>query len=100
MTANALKTFNEGWFSKLKTRWVDIVGSVAGKELFLVDGYSLIRHILDDPLLRLAKDDCEYLSSSIRFRGIYSIAYVALFSIFSRGLSASAHCFQRRGLSP
>jgi len=62
MTASALKRLNEDWFSKLKTRWIDVVGSVAGKELCLVDGYSLIRHVLDDPLLRLANDDCEYLT--------------------------------------
>lgn len=76
MTVSALKALNEEWFSKLKTRWTDIVGSVAGKELFLVDGYSLIRHILDDPLLRLAKDDCEcpiYL--------LYAVEYAELFTL-------------------
>jgi len=80
MTASALKTLNERWFSKLKTRWIDIVGSVAGKELFLVDGYSLIRHILDDPLLRVAKDDCEYLRIFIRCGGVCSTVYFDIFS--------------------
>lgn len=93
MTASALKTLNERWFSKLKTRWIDIVGSVAGKELFLVDGYSLIRHILDDPLLRLAKDDCEYLYIPARCCVICSAVYFDVFLILSRGLSASARHF-------
>ena len=80
MTARALKTLNERWFSKLKTRWIDIIGSFAGKELFLVDGYSLIRHILDDPLLRLAKDDCEYLYMSNRCFVACSTVYVDISS--------------------
>lgn len=93
MTASALKTLNEEWFSKLKTRWIDIVGSVAGKELFLVDGYSLIRHTLDDPLLRLAKDDCKYHYLSIRYSGIDSIVNLDFSLVFSCGLSASARRF-------
>ena len=82
MTASALKTLNERWFSKLKTRWIDIVGSVAGKELFLVDGYSLIRHVLDDPLLRLAKDNCEGFYSFISCSGICSTVDFDFFPLF------------------
>jgi hypothetical protein len=106
MTASALKTLNERWFSKLKTRWIDIVGSVAGKELFLVDGYSLIRHILDDPLLRLAKDDCEYLYRSTRccecaqlfpwtFPSFSAVDCQLLHAIFSA--EAFLHELKRRG---
>jgi hypothetical protein len=96
MTASALKTLNDAWFSKLKTRWIDIVGSVAGKELFLVDGYSLIRHVLDDPLLRVAKDDCEYLHLSIRCSRMCLTVYCQLLhSVFSA--EAFLHELRRRG---
>lgn len=57
--AAALKELNAKWFSELKPRWVDIIGSYAGTELFLVDGDALIQTVLDDPLLQLGRKDCK-----------------------------------------
>ena len=55
---DALEELNKKWFTSLKPRWVDIVGSYAGKELFLVDGDALIQTVLDDPLLEVGRKDC------------------------------------------
>ncbi|CAG7849772.1 Uncharacterized helicase C694.02 [Serendipita indica DSM 11827] len=58
---DALEELNKKWFTSLKPRWVDIIGSYAGKELFLVDGDALIQTVLDDPLLELGrKDSCDW----------------------------------------
>ena len=96
MTVRALQALNEEWFSKLKTRWIDIVGSVAGKELFLVDGYSLIRHILDDPLLRLAKDDCEcpiYLLYAVEYAQLFTLTFQpSIVSFFMPCLAQRLFC--------
>lgn len=56
----ALKELNIEWFTKLRPRWVDIIGSYAGKETFLVDGDALIEVVLDDRLLGLAKNESEH----------------------------------------
>lgn len=54
--SDALKELNVKWFTKIKPRWVDIIGSYAGKELFLIDGDALIQVVLDDRLLGLGKE--------------------------------------------
>lgn len=65
--SEAHKEQSTHWFDHLKPRWVDIIGSYAGKELFVVDGDALIQSVLDDPLLALGKPDCK--PSNIVSRG-------------------------------
>jgi hypothetical protein len=55
----ALRQLDTDWFTKLRPRWVDIIGSYAGKELFLVDGDALIQVVLDDRLLQLGRSNCK-----------------------------------------
>ncbi|PVG01333.1 P-loop containing nucleoside triphosphate hydrolase protein, partial [Serendipita vermifera] len=59
--ADALRQLDTEWFTKLRPRWVDIIGSYAGKELFLVDGDALIQVVLDDRLLQLGRSNsCDF----------------------------------------
>jgi len=57
--SDALKELNVKWFTKIKPRWVDMIGSYAGKEHFLVDGDALVQCVLDDRLLGLGKETCK-----------------------------------------
>ena len=36
---------------------MDLIGDYAGKELFVIDGDSLVQRVLSDPLLALAKPE-------------------------------------------
>lgn len=54
----ALRQLNTLWFTHIRPRWVDILGSYAGKELFLVDGDALVQYVLDDRLIGIGKPDC------------------------------------------
>ncbi|CAG8755393.1 1721_t:CDS:2, partial [Acaulospora colombiana] len=59
--AEALRQLDTEWFTKLRPRWVDIIGAYAGKELFLVDGDALIQVVLDDRLLQLGRSNsCDF----------------------------------------
>jgi ATP-dependent RNA helicase DDX60 len=57
--SDGLKELNVNWFTEIKPRWVDIIGSYAGKEHFLVDGDALLQYVLDDRLLGLGKEICK-----------------------------------------
>ncbi|KAJ3270816.1 hypothetical protein HK104_004849, partial [Borealophlyctis nickersoniae] len=39
------------WWSRLHARLIDLVGDYAGRELFVVDGDSMLKHCLNDPNL-------------------------------------------------
>jgi len=41
----------EGWYSSLDSRNLDLVSNYAGKELFCLEGDSLVLECLDDPAL-------------------------------------------------
>ncbi|KAG8825176.1 hypothetical protein FRC19_011970 [Serendipita sp. 401] len=61
LIADALREQAVSWFTHLRPRWVDIIGSYAGKELFLVDGDALVQVVLDDELLRLGRaNSCDW----------------------------------------
>ncbi|KAG9090129.1 hypothetical protein FRC06_001213, partial [Ceratobasidium sp. 370] len=47
----------DNWLSRLKPRWMDLVGDYAGDEFFIVDGDSLCQLVLDDDLLIVGKED-------------------------------------------
>ncbi|KAI9511439.1 P-loop containing nucleoside triphosphate hydrolase protein [Russula earlei] len=54
----ALKYIDDHWYKRLagnKSRWMDLIGDYAGNERFILDGESLLQHVLDDPLLSLAR---------------------------------------------
>ncbi|TFY82995.1 hypothetical protein EWM64_g1015 [Hericium alpestre] len=55
----ALKLFDSGWYATTakRARWMDLIGDYAGSERFIVDGESLIQHVLNDPLLALARSE-------------------------------------------
>ncbi|KAH7094191.1 P-loop containing nucleoside triphosphate hydrolase protein [Auriculariales sp. MPI-PUGE-AT-0066] len=55
---DALRIFDETWFSARSraARWMDLIGDYAGMECFAIDGDALIQCVLDDPLLRLARE--------------------------------------------
>jgi hypothetical protein len=76
----ALKCIDHRWYKKVagkKARWMDLIGDYAGNERFILDGNktflfcfrgsndcmspgeSLLQHVLDDPLLALARTDGE-----------------------------------------
>jgi hypothetical protein len=37
-----------GWYDGSRPMWIDLVGDYAGRELFLVEGDSLLRHGFED----------------------------------------------------
>jgi hypothetical protein len=37
-----------GWYDATRPMWIDLVGDYAGKELFLVEGDSLLRECFED----------------------------------------------------
>lgn len=37
-----------GWYDDLRPMWIDLVGDYAGKELFLIEGDSLLRECFGD----------------------------------------------------
>ena len=72
----ALKYIDDHWYKEIagkKARWMDLIGDYAGNERFILDGdehlfvcegwfnntlftgESLLQHVLDDPLLALAR---------------------------------------------
>jgi len=72
----ALKYIDKHWYKEIggkKARWMDLIGDYAGNERFILDGNeylflvkdslltlccsgeSLLQHVLDDPLLALAR---------------------------------------------
>ncbi|KAI0002287.1 hypothetical protein BJV74DRAFT_876690 [Russula compacta] len=54
----ALQFIDDHWYKKIagkKARWMDLIGDYAGNERFILDGESLLQHVLDDPLLALAR---------------------------------------------
>ncbi|KIJ59959.1 hypothetical protein HYDPIDRAFT_161677 [Hydnomerulius pinastri MD-312] len=54
--ADALKWTDAIWHAaSRRARWMDLLGDYAGTEPFIIDGYSLIQLVIDDPLLALAK---------------------------------------------
>ena len=76
----ALKCIDHRWYKIIagkKARWMDLIGDYAGNERFILDGKkktfvlfrgsndcmspgeSLLQHVLDDPLLALARADGE-----------------------------------------
>ena len=77
----ALKCIDDRWYKTIagkKARWMDLIGDYAGNERFILDGNklssgfrgslsndcmslgeSLLQHVLDDPLLALARADGE-----------------------------------------
>lgn len=42
-----------GWYDGLRPMFIDLVGDYAGRELFLVDGDSLLRHCVEDDRIDL-----------------------------------------------
>jgi hypothetical protein len=38
----------KSWYAKSRTLWIDLVGDYAGKELFLIEGDSLLRECFED----------------------------------------------------
>ncbi|KAG8730111.1 hypothetical protein FRC10_003063, partial [Ceratobasidium sp. 414] len=57
MALKAQLTEIDNWLSRLKPRWMDLVGDYAGDEFFVVDGDSLCQLVLDDDLLVVGKED-------------------------------------------
>jgi hypothetical protein len=75
----ALKCIDDRWYRRIagkKARWMDLIGDYAGNERFILDGNnllfgfggsngymspgeSLLQHVLDDPLLALARANGE-----------------------------------------
>ena len=53
----ALSSLDSEWFSKQYPHFMDLIGDYAGKELFVIDGDSLVQRVLSDPLLALAKPE-------------------------------------------
>lgn len=80
--SSALKELNVNWFTRLRPRWVDIIGAYAGKETFLVDGDALIQYVLDDHLLGIGKQHSEYPS-----RTVYFFFFFFFFSFWSISVS-------------
>lgn len=37
-----------GWYDSTRPMWIDLVGDYAGRELFLVEGDSLLRECFED----------------------------------------------------
>lgn len=37
------------WYDNRRPMWIDLVGDYAGRELFLIEGDSLLRQCFDDP---------------------------------------------------
>ncbi|KAG9094747.1 hypothetical protein FS749_011922 [Ceratobasidium sp. UAMH 11750] len=57
MELKARLTEIDNWLSRLKPRWMDLVGDYAGDEFFVVDGDSICQLVLDDDLLVVGKQD-------------------------------------------
>ena len=70
MLSDALRELNEKWFTKIRPRWVDIIGSYAGKEHFLVDGDALVQCVLDDRIFGLGKETCMSLIRHVTFPAV------------------------------
>lgn len=54
-----------GWYDACKPMWIDLVGDYAGKELFLVEGDSLLRECFEDD--RIDFDGKAPMSSLLRY---------------------------------
>ncbi|KAI0262214.1 P-loop containing nucleoside triphosphate hydrolase protein [Gloeopeniophorella convolvens] len=55
----ALRCIDAKWYKELagkKARWMDLIGDYAGSECFVLDGESLLQHVLDDELLALGRE--------------------------------------------
>ena len=70
MLSDALKELNKDWFTKIRPRWVDILGSYADKEHFLIDGDALVQCVLDDRLVGLGKETCMSLIRHVTFPAV------------------------------
>ncbi|KAG2133518.1 hypothetical protein BD769DRAFT_1638952 [Suillus cothurnatus] len=57
--AETLNWINSTWYAPASRNacWIDLMGSYAGAEPFVIDGHSLLQVVLDDHLLALVKDD-------------------------------------------
>ncbi|KAA1476464.1 P-loop containing nucleoside triphosphate hydrolase protein [Dentipellis sp. KUC8613] len=53
-----VERLDEAWYRGVskRGRWMDLIGDYAGSERFVLDGESLLQHVLDDPLLALARE--------------------------------------------
>jgi hypothetical protein len=99
-TLEALKCIDDRWYKTVagkKARWMDLIGDYAGNERFILDGTkplfgcrrsnkflgeSLLQHVLDDPLLALARPDGKSVC--------HVRCYVSVFVIYRSKLSSSA----------
>jgi len=107
----ALKYIDDHWYKKIagkKARWMDLIGDYAGNERFILDGNhepsafvssggyfadafvcsgeSLLQHVLDDPLVALARTGGEFRLSHMRSES------VSAFAIYRSEFSDSARC--------
>lgn len=55
--SSALANFDTSWYiqASRRARRMDLIGDYAGREMFVIDGDSLLRQVLDDPLLALGR---------------------------------------------
>ncbi|TFY54174.1 hypothetical protein EVG20_g9819 [Dentipellis fragilis] len=53
-----VERLDEAWYRGVskRGRWMDLIGDYAGSERFVLDGESLLQHVLNDPLLALARE--------------------------------------------
>lgn len=49
------------WYDRTRPMWIDLVGDYAGKELFLVEGDSLLRECFEDERIDFAGKFLHYL---------------------------------------
>lgn len=48
-----------GWYDKIRPIFIDLVGDYAGKELFMVEGDSLLRHCFSDKRIDFEGMHCQ-----------------------------------------
>jgi hypothetical protein len=56
------------WYDSTRPMFIDLVGDYAGKELFLVEGDSLLRECFEDERIDF---DCEFGSSTCDYGGLF-----------------------------
>ena len=49
------------WYDRTRPMWIDLIGDYAGKELFLVEGDSLLRECFEDERIDFAGKVLHYL---------------------------------------
>ncbi|KAF8878473.1 hypothetical protein CPB84DRAFT_1966141 [Gymnopilus junonius] len=60
--SKAVKLVDDVWYVKAtrSARWMDLLGDYAGNEPFVIDGEALFQIILDDPLLSIGREGCNF----------------------------------------